>query len=123
MKRLLIVDDDPDILTLMSALFRKNGFDVETASRKEEALNKVVQFAPQVVLLDVLLSGSDGREFCRQIKDNVETKHIVVIMLSAHPVAAAQIKNYGADDFLAKPIQIPTLIEVVCNYMEKATQR
>ena len=62
MARVLIIDDDPDVRTVMDILLKKQGYEVETASRKEEALVKLAEFKPSVVLLDVLLSGSDGRD-------------------------------------------------------------
>lgn len=120
MRRILIIDDDPDVCALISTFFSNNGFDVATASQKEEAWAIVQQFTPQLILLDVLLSGSDGREFCRQIKTNETTKHITVIMFSAHPGAAAEISHYGADDFVPKPFQLKALLQRVLRHV-KAT--
>lgn len=117
MRRLLVIDDDPDVCTIISAFFHKNGFDVTTASHNEDAWKKVQQFAPQVILLDVLLSGSDGREFCRRLKANPETKHITVIMFSAHPGAAGQISDYGADDFVPKPFHLHSLLQRVLSHI------
>jgi len=121
MRRLLVIDDDPDVRTIISTFFKKNGFDVAIASNREEAWNKVNQFAPQVILLDVLLSGSDGREFCRQIKADEQTRHIRVIMFSAHPSAAEQISDYGADDFFTKPVPLQTLWQRVLDHIEKVS--
>lgn len=120
MRRILIIDDDPDVCALISTFFRNNGFEVATASQKEEAWSTVQQFAPQLLLLDVLLAGSDGREFCRQLKTNVATKHITVIMFSAHPGAAAEIGHYGADDFVPKPFHLQALLQRVLHHT-KAT--
>jgi DNA-binding response OmpR family regulator len=111
MIRILIIDDDPDVRTVMNILMKKQGFEVETASRREEALRKLDEFRPTVILLDVLLSGSDGRELCREIKDHEEWKDIPVMMFSAHPGAAENISSYGADDFITKPINSEYLIQ------------
>lgn len=119
MTKVLIIDDDPDVRTVINILLKKNGYEVETASRREEALEKLQQFQPSCVLLDVLLSGSDGRTLCQEIKTNEETKHIPVIMFSAHPGAAEKIDSYGADGFIAKPLNGDTLlskIEEVVNH-------
>lgn len=110
MKRILIIDDDPDIRTVMNLSLKKHGYDVETASGKDEALEKLDQFRPHVVLLDVLLSGSDGRNICREIKDKEATQNLPIIMVSAHPGAAENIGIYGADDFIGKPFTVDALL-------------
>ena len=65
------------------------------------------------ILLDVLISGHDGRVICKQLKSNRETSHIPVIMFSAHPGAAASIAEYGANDFIAKPFDVNNLMKKV----------
>ncbi len=113
MIKVLIIDDDPDVRTVMNVLMKKNGFTVDTAANREEALDKLEQFEPSVVLLDVLLSGTDGRDLCQQIKADEKLQHIPVIMISAHPGAAENISSYGADDFLTKPVNTQLLISKV----------
>lgn len=113
MAKILIIDDDPDVRTVMNVLMRKQGFEAETAFNREDALSKLESFNPSVILLDVLLSGSDGREFCREIKANDRMKSIPVIMVSAHPGAAENIQSYGADDFISKPINSENLVEKI----------
>ncbi len=120
MERILIIDDDPDVRALVSSFLNKNGFEVETASYKEEAFEKVLNYKPHVVLMDVLLSGSDGRTFCKEIKNNDQTENTSVIMFSAHPaVAAERIKDYGADDFITKPFSLPFLLERIQKQLNK----
>ena len=121
MKRLLVIDDDPDFRTVISTYFSKSGFEVATASGKGEALEKVAAFLPGIILLDVLLSGTDGREFCRQLKTDAATSHIPVILFSAHPGAGDQIAHYGADDFIAKPFPLQRLLERVVKHMDKVS--
>ncbi|MFL5772785.1 MAG: PleD family two-component system response regulator [Flavisolibacter sp.] len=111
--KILIIDDDPDVRTVMSHLMKQQGYDVSTASGREEALAALRQFRPSVVLLDVLLSGSDGRELCKEIKSSDQWKHITVIMFSAHPGAAENIESFGADDFISKPLNTDILLEKV----------
>ncbi len=120
MTRILIIDDDPDVRTVMNVLMRKQGYEVETASRQEEALEKLHSFQPTIVLLDVLLSGSDGRELCRTIKASEELRHIPVIMFSAHPGAADNIASYGADEFISKPINTETLLRKIGAFLPAA---
>lgn len=110
-KKILIIDDDPDVRTVMAVLMKKQGYEVQTASRREEAMEKLKQFHPSVILLDVLLSGSDGRELCQEIKSDTRMKNVPVIMFSAHPGAADNISSYGADDFISKPINSDLLLK------------
>ena len=111
MIKILVIDDDPDVRTVMSVLMKKQGYDVDTASTRTEAFEKIRSFQPSVILLDVLLSGADGREICHKIKSDPQTKNIQVIMVSAHPGAAENIQSYGADHFINKPINTPLLLE------------
>lgn len=111
MAKILLIDDDPDIRTVMGMTLTKEGYTVETASRREEALEMITAEKPSLILLDVLLSGSDGRELCRELKADESTRHIPIIMVSGHPVAAQQFESYGADDFIAKPFNTQTLLQ------------
>lgn len=117
MAKILLIDDDPDIRAVMSRMLNKEGYDVQTASRREEALERMAEEKPSVILLDVLLSGSDGRELCREIKADPSTKDIPVIMFSGHPGAALQFETYGADDFIAKPFNTEALLQKLSRQM------
>ena len=111
MTRILLIDDDPDIRTVMQILLKKHGFEVDTAFREEEVYEKVRSYRPALILLDVLLSGADGRTICKNLKGNEDTKEIPVIMFSAHPGAADKIDSYGADDFISKPFNVDKLLQ------------
>lgn len=111
MAKILLIDDDPDVRHLMSAMLGKEGYEVETASQKEEALQKLATTTPSLILIDVLLSGYDGRELCQEIKACEKTRNVPVIMFSGHPGAASQVEAYGADDFIAKPFNTDVLLE------------
>ena len=111
MTKILLIDDDPDVRTLMSHVLEKQGYKVETAARKEEAWQKLQRETPALILLDVLLSGTDGRELCREIKTLPHLKNVPVIMFSGHPRAGLEIESYGADDFISKPINTETLLD------------
>ena len=113
MSKILVVDDDIDILSVMEILLSMKGFDVEVTSKGENTLPKIESFKPDLILLDVLISGYDGRTICKQLKSNKSTCHIPVIMFSAHPGAAATIAEYGADDFIAKPFDVNNLMQKV----------
>ncbi len=72
---------------------------------------------PSLILLDVLLSGADGRELCREIKADKKTAAIPIIMLSGHPGAAYKFESYGADDFIAKPVDVQALLQKLTSQM------
>jgi DNA-binding response OmpR family regulator len=113
MAKILVVDDDTDILSVMEMLLSMKGFEVQVTSKGENTLPKTASFKPDLILLDVLISGHDGRVICKQLKSNKETSHIPVIMFSAHPGAAASIAEYGANDFIAKPFDVNNLMKKV----------
>jgi DNA-binding response OmpR family regulator len=115
MSKVLVVDDDIDILSVMEILLTMKGFEVEVTAKGENTFPKIKTFKPDIILLDVLISGHDGRIICKKLKSDNETRHIPVIMFSAHPGAAASIAEYGADDFINKPFDVGNLIQKV-NY-------
>lgn len=112
-KKVLVVDDEESILDAVSLILEEYGYDVLTTPRGEETYKKVKEFKPNVILLDVLMSGEDGREICMNLKNDDKTKKIPVIMISAHPSAARDIEEFGADNFLAKPFKVEDLLKAV----------
>ena len=114
MPRILIVDDDRDMLVVTQALLVKKGYEVEIVTHWEDALNRIEFFQPQIILLDVFLNGVDGLDICKQLKAMPNTKDIPVLIFSAYPrVAESVIYEYGADDFIAKPFEVNELIAKV----------
>ncbi|MBS1738125.1 MAG: response regulator [Bacteroidetes bacterium] len=113
MSRILVIDDDVDILSVMEILLTMKGFSVETIANANNAVSKIENYLPDLILLDVLISGFDGRTICKEIKSNHKTSHIPIIMFSAHPGAEATIKDYGADDFIYKPFDVDYLLSRV----------
>ena len=77
---------------------------------------------PDLIVLDVLLSGVDGREICKKIKHTESWKHIPVIMFSAHPSAQKNMENFGADDFIPKPFQSEKILERIEAQLTKHKQ-
>lgn len=110
MAKILVVDDDQDILSVMEILLTMKGFTVDVISRGDTTFERLEEFEPDLVLLDVLISGQDGRAICKEIKENEKYKHLPVLMLSAHPGAAATIRDYGADGFISKPFDVENLM-------------
>jgi len=116
-KRVLVVDDDQDILDALQLTFESEGFEVLTKDTTEKIMETVSNFKPQAIVLDVLLSGEDGTVVCKKLKNTLKTKDIPIIMISAHPDAATSTKAAQANDFLAKPFDIYELIGLVAKYI------
>lgn len=120
MAKILVVDDDPDILSVMEILLSMKGFTVDVTARGDNTFSKIESFQPDLILLDVLISGHDGRTICKEIKENENLRHLPVLMLSAHPGAAATISDYGADGFISKPFDVENLLKKINEQLEAA---
>lgn len=116
LKKVLVIDDDESILDAVSLILEESGYAVIIANKGEEAYKKAKKIHPDVILLDVLMSGNDGREICRNLKNSRDTKHIPIVMISAHPSAGDSTKEFGADEFLAKPFHVEDLLQAVKKY-------
>jgi len=113
MDKILVVDDDVDILTLVKMTLNMNGFDVETLSRWEKIDNTIQEFVPDLILLDVSLGGADGREICKRIKTTRETEHIPVILFSANIEMEKSIDRCHAQAFISKPYELDYFINTI----------
>jgi DNA-binding response OmpR family regulator len=123
-QRILIVDDDPVIVRLLQINFRLEGYDVDTASHGEEALERVRAQRPDVVILDVMMPGLDGWEVCRQLKANPAVRHIPVIFLSARAQDEDRQRGYalGVDEYVTKPFDPGHLVEIVRAALAKSSR-
>jgi two-component system KDP operon response regulator KdpE/two-component system response regulator MprA len=120
-RRLLVVDDDPGILESLQLLLEDAGYDVRTSTKNGDFVSAHVRREPpDLIILDILLSGHDGRTICRQLKTDAATSMIPIVLISAHPSAAATAMQAGADAFLAKPFDIDDLLSNVENLIEGA---
>jgi DNA-binding response OmpR family regulator len=111
MKRILVVDDDLAILEALDITLRDAGYETETSAKNGEYVEQSLRRQlPDLMILDILLSGHDGRDICKTVKSLEETKGIPVILISAHPDAEGTAYDAGADDFLSKPFDIDDLL-------------
>jgi two-component system alkaline phosphatase synthesis response regulator PhoP len=110
--KLLIVDDEEDILEIISYNLKKEGFVVETASRGEEAIKKLETFLPHLILLDVMMPGMDGMETCDLIRKDPRFDNTIVAFLTARGEDYSQLAGFeaGADDYITKPIKPKLLV-------------
>ncbi len=107
MKKILVVDDEPDIVFLVQKILKNGGYDVAGATSGQEALDKIKAERPDLVLLDVMMPGMDGWEACKKIKEDDDTKDIMVAMLTVKSEDEDKIQSFDyaiADWHIAKPI-------------------
>lgn len=110
--KILIVDDEEKNIKLMVAILKIYGYDFETARNGIEALEKAKTFSPDLILLDIMMPEMNGYEACKRLKENTETQHIPVVMVTALTDRESKIKGLesGANDFLTKPIDATELM-------------
>lgn len=111
--KILIIDDDIDALKILQKILTRENYEVEVLSQWHDAFTLVNTFKPQVILLDILLSGIDGRHISKQLKVNEQTRNIPIILITANPDVAKNIGTSGADDFLEKPFTKEELISKI----------
>jgi DNA-binding response OmpR family regulator len=118
---LLIVDDDPDILDALRFMLEDEGYRVQTSEKGDyaESLRDDNGGLPDLIILDVLLSGKDGRIICRKLKSQDDTKHVPIVMISAHPDAERSVREVGADAFVAKPFSVDLLLDTVAGLLQR----
>lgn len=105
--KILLVDDEQDILEFLKYNLNKEGYQIETATNGREGINKALQFKPDLVLLDVMMPEMDGVEVCRELRAMKELKNVLVAFLTARGEDYSQIAGFdaGADDYISKPIK------------------
>jgi DNA-binding response OmpR family regulator len=119
-KKILIIEDDIDIAEALTYSLEFVGYEVSKAladSYHDVFHPKNKDNFPHLVLLDILLSGKDGREICKELKSDNKTKHIPIIMMSAYPDAHESVKKAKANDFLPKPFDINDLLAKIHMHM------
>ena len=109
MKKLLIVDDDKDLLEMVEMALTEQGFNVHTSTEGSSFFSQVENFKPDIVLLDVFLKDADGRELCYQLKTDPAYNNIPVALYSAGHMSNSTIINSGANTFITKPFDIRQL--------------
>jgi DNA-binding response OmpR family regulator len=114
-RKVLIVDDEPNIVTALEFLLKRSGYDVRAASNGEEALAMVESYVPDVVLLDVMMPVRSGYDVCQRMRERPEWRHIRIVMLSAKGREAEVSKglSLGADLYITKPFSTQELIAAI----------
>jgi CheY-like chemotaxis protein len=117
-KRILVADDDPAIVDCIQIMLEDDGYIVDTSVDGQIAMKMEKDF-PDLLLLDIWMSGMDGREICKYLKNQELTRDIPIIMISANKDTSHMAKEAGADDFLAKPFEMDELLSKVAKYTNK----
>lgn len=123
-KRILVVDDEEDILELVNYNLSREGYAVSRVSTGEDALKAVRTVAPDLIVLDLMLPGVDGLEVCRVLKKERTTEHIPIVMLTAKGDEADIVAGLelGADDYITKPFSPKVLAARVRSVLRRKTQ-
>ncbi len=111
MRKLLIIDDSKDLLFAMQRLLSFYDFTVRTASDSKTLQYEIESFKPEIVIIDVLLSGENGREICKILRGDPANKEITLILFSASPQHLKNFEECNADGVIEKPFGIKELIE------------
>ncbi len=124
-KKVLVVDDDPDDVKMISMILEPEGYDVITAENGEEALEKVESAGPDLILLDVMMPELDGFAACAKLKASPESKGIPVVLLTgvAKQITKTRYPIDGvlraeAEEYLEKPVDPEELLKVVAGYLK-----
>lgn len=116
MAKILVVDDDVDILAALKRILKKRGFEVHTHATGLHIAEMVEDIDPDVILLDINLPGKKGTDVCKEIKRLYEKP---VLLISAHAEAKESIKETGAEGFIEKPFEINTLVKNIEKTIEQ----
>jgi len=111
-KRIMVADDDPAILDVLKQILEGKGYEVDT-STGASILTELPEFLPDLLILDIWMSGIDGGDVCKKLKRQKATKHMPVILLSANKNVGKIALKQGANDFIVKPFEMNHLLKKV----------
>jgi DNA-binding response OmpR family regulator len=114
MKKIIIVDDNRDIVEVMTLMLEIEGYDVLGLVNPEEVIDEVRNFVPNLIILDVMLGEIDGRDICHHLKTSSDTKAIPIMMFSAvHNLKSILENRCDADDFISKPFNVEIILSKI----------
>lgn len=115
-KRILVADDDPGIGDMLHEMLSDAGYEVEIQVNGH-AVQQMAEPLPDLLLLDIRMSGTNGQTICQHLKSQEATHRIPIILLSAHQDTQRLAREAGADDFLTKPFEMEDLLSLVAKYV------
>ncbi|WP_207534790.1 response regulator [Desertivirga arenae] len=116
-KRILALDDDPDILDIYSMILTEEGYEVKTLISPDNLLGTINSFDPALILLDIRIGNYNGLDICKNLKAESSARNIPIVMVSGLASLKDAIPNYGADAIIHKPFDIVTLIETIDDFL------
>jgi two-component system phosphate regulon response regulator PhoB len=121
--RILVVEDEEALATLLRYNLDAEGYDVETVARGDDAETRLKELVPDLVVLDWMLPGLSGIELCRRLRARQETKLLPIIMLTARGEESERVRGLatGADDYIVKPFSVPELLARVKGLLRRAS--
>jgi len=124
-KKVLIVDDDPNLIKALGFVLRKEGYEFDTAADGEEALAKVREVEPGVILLDIMMPQKSGYDVCAEVKSTPDLKDISVVILSAKSQEADRERGIaaGADEYITKPFSPQSVVDKVKKILGDADEK
>jgi two-component system alkaline phosphatase synthesis response regulator PhoP len=123
--KVLVVDDEPDIVEILKYNLQKEGYEVATAEDGIKAVKTAVKFQPDVILLDIMMPNQDGVETCIQLRQIPELKHAFIIFLTARLEEYSEVAAFdvGADDYITKPIKPRALMSRIAALFRRETKK
>lgn len=116
-QKILVVDDDVDILSVMTVSLKDNGYDVEGTLNGDEAITRVEKFKPDLIIMDIYLSGTNGKDICKTLKRAKKTSNIPIILISASSQLRNTVQECGANGFINKPFENADLLYGIDNFL------
>jgi DNA-binding response OmpR family regulator len=117
-RKIIVIDDDPGVRDIFEIIFEREGYSIELKSDGQFLTNENYEL-PDLFFIDKQLSGGNGLDLCRYLKNQSKTSQIPVIMISASPDIASLSKKARADDYLEKPFELAHLLELADYYLRK----
>lgn len=116
-KKILIVEDDVDILLMLTIFLKENGYQVEGTLNGIETSKRTESFKPDLIIMDIFLSGTNGKDICLSLKSTEKTKSIPIILISSDEQDKKEVEVTRADEFINKPFEIKFLLSRIAELL------
>ena len=115
--KLLLVDDSRDLIEILKIFFKGKDYVVEIISNCSEIYSSIKNFDPDILLMDVLLNGADGRQLCKTLRNGADSMYLGIILTSALACNLENYMAYGADDCIEKPFELTDLEQKITSIL------
>ena len=118
-KKIFVADDDDDILDVIEMILKTEGYTISTTKNANDIFAYIEENLPDLILLDIWMSGIDGREICERLKQNNATQHIPILFISANSNIVEITNDYAADGYIPKPFEMAVLLKRVKDILNR----